>query len=62
MYGYAHDEDYNEIPFDESTFDITRHVGRIPISVMEEVFEKHKGIDWDKTLSIDAFNNLIIQL
>ncbi len=39
-----------------SEFNVTHTVGRIPISVMEEVFTKHGGIDWEKTISIEAFN------
>lgn len=58
-YGYAHDEEYNEIPFDEESFDITNSVGRVPISVMETVFEKHGGIDWETTISIEQFNKFI---
>lgn len=54
--GSSYDDEDNEIPFSEDNFDITGTVGRIPISVMEEVFEKHGGIDWEKTISIDAFN------
>jgi len=28
---------------------------------MEEVFEKHGGIDWEKTISVEAFNALVKQ-
>jgi len=35
---------------DESDTKLTSDVGRIPISVMEEVFKLHGGIDWEKTI------------
>jgi hypothetical protein len=58
-WGYGgYDDDSNELPFDKSKFDVTGTVGRIPISVMEEVFVKHGGIDWEATISIDGFNQL----
>lgn len=64
-YGYSKqqfNEEWNrleDVPFSEDTFNITDTVGRIPVSVMEEVFEKHGGIDWEKTISVEAFNALI---
>ena len=59
-FGYGgYDDEDNEIPFDSTSFDVTKTVGRIPVSVMEEVFTKHGGIDWDKTISIEAFNRFI---
>ena len=60
MYGSSNwDNEGNELPFDSTNFDVTGTVGRIPISVMEEVFAKHGGIDWEKTISIEAFNWLV---
>jgi len=48
---------YSEAYSDDITdLNITSSVGSIPISVMEEVFAKHGGIDWDKTISVEAFN------
>lgn len=37
----------------ETHGDTTTTVGNIPLSIMEKVFEKHGGIDWEKTLSVD---------
>lgn len=49
---------YSEMWRDDSEdFDVIGTVGSIPVSVLEKVFEKHGGIDWDKTLSIDTFNS-----
>lgn len=44
------------VEYAEDPTDTTDTVGRIPISVMEEVFLKHGGIDWEKTISVEAFN------
>jgi hypothetical protein len=57
-YAYS-DEDDNSIPCDLSNFDITNTVGNIPIEVMEEVFTKHGGIDWEATISATQFNKFI---
>lgn len=57
MYGsskYDSDTD-EEIPFNEEEFTTVGTVGRIPVSVLEELFEKHGGIDWEKTISVDQF-------
>jgi hypothetical protein len=55
----SYDDNGNEIPFDETIFDITGSVGRIPISVMEKVFKLHSGIDWEKTISIEKFHKFV---
>lgn len=67
MYGYNkpqfddNGERLEDIPFDINTFNITDTVGRIPVSVMEEVFQKHGGVDWEKTISVEAFDALVKQ-
>lgn len=40
----------------ETEGDTTTTVGRIPTAIMEQVFANHGGIDWEKTISIEAFN------
>lgn len=57
-YQYEDDGTVIEHPFDISTFDITGTVGKIPVSVLEKVFEKHGGIDWEKTISVETFERL----
>lgn len=60
MWGsYNYDHEGNELPIDENNFDVTDTVGKIPIKVMEEVFEKHGGIDWEKTISEEVFDQVI---
>lgn len=49
------DQEGNDVPFDPTTFNIMDTVGNIPIAVMEEVFQKHGGIDWEATISEKAF-------
>lgn len=43
----------------ESEGDTTGTVGKIPLDVMENVFQKHGGIDWEATLSVQAFERLV---
>ena len=52
MWGSSNwDDEGEEIPFEETGFDVTGSVGRIPIEEMQAICEKHGGIDWDVTLS-----------
>lgn len=51
----GYDDDGNQLPFDASTFTSVGKVGSIPVTVLEEMFEKRGGIDWEKTISPDAF-------
>lgn len=34
-------------------------VGSVPVSVLEEVFERRGGIDWDRTISVKMFNEAV---
>ena len=43
----------------ENDYDISSTVGRIPVEVLESIFEIHSGIDWDKTLSVEAYTTLM---
>ena len=38
---------------------ITGTVGRLPIDVAQQIIDKHGGIDWDKTVSVEQFNDFI---
>ncbi|MGL5730516.1 MAG: hypothetical protein ACRCX5_05280 [Bacteroidales bacterium] len=44
---YAEDKDTNET------------VGKIPVEVLEKVFEKHGGVDWEKTISVESFERMV---
>lgn len=60
MWGSSNwDDEGEEIPFDETDFDVTRSVGRIPIEEMQAICEKHGGIDWDVTLSKENADKFI---
>jgi hypothetical protein len=41
----------------ENPSDLTNSVGCVPVSVLEEIFEKHGGIDWEQTISVAKFND-----
>lgn len=51
-----YDDDGNQIEFDASAFTSVGRVGKIPVYALEEIFEKHGGVDWEKTISVEAFN------
>lgn len=55
-YGYPSDYDEMFEPY-ASGEDITSSLGSIPVSVLEQIFEKHGGVDWEKTISVDTFNS-----
>ena len=38
---------------------LTKTVGRLPIDVAQQIIDKHGGIDWDKTVSVEQFNDFI---
>ena len=42
---------------EEIPFTSVGGVGKIPVSVLEELFSKHGGIDWEKTISVEQFNH-----
>lgn len=55
---YNYDEDDCVITeFDINTFDVTGTVGSIPVSVMEQVFEKPGGINWEKSCTFQNETN-----
>jgi len=49
MYGSETDE----------AFTAVGTVGNIPVSVLEAIFAKHGGIDWDKTISVETYEGII---
>lgn len=59
MYGHNKYDSENdvEIPFNASEFNAVGTVGRIPVTVLEELFAKRGGIDWEKTISVEQFEN-----
>jgi hypothetical protein len=54
-YGKYDSQTDSELPFDDSTFSSVGTVGQIPVTVLEELFEKRGGIDWEKTISVEQF-------
>ena len=45
--------------YSEESGDTTKTVGRIPIEVAQSAFDNRGGIDWEKTLSLQACYNLM---
>lgn len=58
-FGFPSDSDDRLKPYAEDPEDIKGTVGNVPVSVMEEIFASHGGIDWNKTISIETFNSFI---
>ena len=48
-----------EIPFNPLKFNAMGSVGCIPISILEQLFEKRGGIDWERTISVEQYVRLI---
>jgi hypothetical protein len=58
-FGYPSEADAMLIEYAEDPTNLTSTVGRIPVSVLEEIFAKHGGIDWEQTISVESFNHFI---
>lgn len=54
-FGFPSHDDNEFKEYAEKPEDVCDSVGSIPISVLETIFEKHGGIDWDKTISVEVF-------
>jgi hypothetical protein len=59
LHKYSEGHYYHESDEEAAAFTSVGTVGQIPVSVLEELFAKRGGIDWEKTISVEAFNNLI---
>lgn len=58
-FGFPNQEEELLKPYGQNPDDLTNTVGRIPIEEIQKIIDKHGGINWDKTLSISAFENII---
>lgn len=56
LHPYSEGHFYAESEEEQAAFSAMETVGQVPVSVLEEIFAKHGGIDWEKTISIDVFN------
>jgi hypothetical protein len=56
-FGYPSEADEMLAEYAEDPTDLTNTVGSIPVSVLEEIFAKHGGIDWEQTISVENFND-----
>ena len=50
-FGFREDEEC------DTPFTAVGTVGSIPISVLEELFEKRGGIDWERTISVQSYES-----
>lgn len=58
-FGYPSNLDEELLEFAEQPTNNT--VGSCPIEVLEKIFEKHGGIDWEKTISTEYFDKKVIK-
>jgi len=58
-FGFPSENDLDFADYADYSDNITGTVGSIPVSVLETIFEKHGGIDWEKTISVESFNNFM---
>lgn len=58
-FGYPSEEEELLAPYAECPDDICNTVGSIPLTVAQQIVDKHGGIDWDKTISVDVFNEFV---
>ena len=56
-FGFPSEDEYLMKEYSETPEDVTRSVGKIPVSVLEEIFAKHGGIDWEKTINVEVYKN-----
>jgi hypothetical protein len=59
LHPYSEGHFYDEDDQETAAFTAVGTVGQIPVSVLEELFAKRGGIDWEKTISVESFNNLV---
>lgn len=58
-FGFPNQEEELLKEYAENPESLTQTVGQIPIEIAQEIIDKHGGIDWEKTVSIEQFNKLI---
>jgi hypothetical protein len=57
-FGFPSEDEPMLREYAEDPDNITGTVGRIPVNVLEEMFAKHGGIDWQKTISVKEFESI----
>lgn len=58
-FGFPNQDEELLKEYAECPNEITKTVGKLPIDIAQQIVDKHGGIDWDKTVSIENFNNLV---
>lgn len=58
-FGFPSEHEELLIPYAEDPDNITNTVGSVPVSVLEEIFKKRGGIDWEATISVETFENFV---
>jgi len=58
-FGYPNQDEELLKEYAECPESLTQTVGRLPIDVAQQIIDKHGGINWDKTVSVEEFNDLV---
>lgn len=58
-FGFPNQDEELLKDYAEYSEDVTTTVGQLPIDVAQQIIDKHGGIDWDKTVSVEQFNDLV---
>lgn len=58
-FGFPNQDEELLKKYAECPEELTQTVGLLPIEVAQQIVDKHGGIDWDKTVSIEIFNRLV---
>ena len=57
-FGFPSEDELMLREYAEEPDNIKGTVGRIPVNVLEEMFAKHGGIDWQKNISVKEFESI----
>lgn len=58
-FGFPNQDEELLKEYAEEPDNLKHTVGQLPIDVAQQIIDKHDGIDWDKTISVEEFNNLV---
>lgn len=58
-FGFPNQDEELLKEYAEEPDNLKHTVGQLPIDIAQQIIDKHGGIDWDKTVSVEEFNNLV---
>lgn len=58
-FGYPNQDEELLKKYAECPEDVTSTVGQLPIDIAQQIIDKHGGINWNETVSIERFNEFV---